>query len=280
MMTSELITTTSRAVGMIRTGNGLTLLRNVSRRIRHRPRLLMNHPQDDQRLHSPRRINALLARFPGETSYLEVGVETGATLERVRSTRSVGVDPHPWFDTTRLPRHISLYEMGSDEFFDTVSGAENYSVVFLDGLHTAEQTYRDLVNALSRLAPGGAILLDDTVPCDAISAIPDQERSLAERRLSNLAGSPWHGDVWKVVVAIASHPGSLSLRTILGSGNPQTLVWRCSPGVDPVGLPDALPEEVRLLEFEEVFVHGDPPSSFNPCSESEAIHDWASTGHV
>jgi hypothetical protein len=277
---SEFITKATGAFEMIRTGNGPTRLRNSFRSRRQRPRILLKNPFNDKRQYSPRRINALLARSAIETSYLEVGVSGGVTLERVVCARSTGVDPHPRFDTSRLPRHISFYEMGSDEFFDTMPSTEKYSVVFLDGLHTAEQTYRDVVNALSRLSPGGAILLDDTVPCDAISAIPDQARSLAQRRLSNLTGSPWHGDVWKVVVALANHRQTLALRTILGSGNPQTLVWRHSPEVDPVYLPDTLPEEIRAMKFENVFVEGNPPSYFNPCSEDEAIDEWTSTRHV
>ena len=36
----------------------------------------------------------------------------------------------------------------------------------------------------------------------------------------------WHGDTFKVVFALHDfHPG-LNYRTIVGSGNPQTLVWR------------------------------------------------------
>ena len=49
---------------------------------------------------------------------------------------------------------------------DAVSLFADHSLdlVYLDGLHTFEQTYRDLCNTLMHAHPATVILVDDTVP--------------------------------------------------------------------------------------------------------------------
>ena len=70
-------------------------------------------------------------------------------------------------------------------------------IVFIDGLHTFEQSLLDAVNALQYLNPDGLIILHDCYPPDAVTATP--ARSIGEAR--QLAGSAWKGqwcgDVWK-----------------------------------------------------------------------------------
>lgn len=173
---------------------------------------------------SARRINRLIAMHSASTRYLEIGLGDGRTLERVRASQRWGVDPSPRFDTSDLPQGVRILEMSSDHFFQAAEALEEFHVIYIDGFHRFGQTYKDLRNSLARLAPDGSILIDDTVPCDEISGIPDQAVSLQRRRELGMRGSPWHGDVWKVVVAIAVLHPELEFRTIMGSGNPQTLV--------------------------------------------------------
>lgn len=267
----------SETYRLVRSGNVLIPFRNRLRSVQGKPRLLLRRPLEDEQRTTSRRINSLLDLYSGDNQYLEIGVSEGRTLERISCSKCVGVDPEPSFDRKRLPGRISFFEMTSDQFFDRPVSDEFYSVILIDGLHTAEQTYRDLLNALQRLAPGGAILLDDTVPCDAVSAIPDKAISLQRRRLSDLVGSPWHGDVWKVVVALSDFRTWIEWRTIIGSGNPQTLVWRRRRMGEPPSLYRTLPTEILELEFEQIFVDGVPPSVFNTTTEREAIADWKRT---
>jgi len=42
----------------------------------------------------------------------------------------------------------------SDEFFSTLRPSKRYDVAFIDGLHTFEQTYRDVINTFAHLRSG------------------------------------------------------------------------------------------------------------------------------
>ena len=63
------------------------------------------------------RLN-LLAEALGARSYLEIGVETGITFERVRVAERTGVDPAFLFDITEHANETTAFaQTTSDEFF-------------------------------------------------------------------------------------------------------------------------------------------------------------------
>ncbi len=128
-------------------------------------------------------VNLLLARRP-DGRYLEIGCDQNELFDSVIATDKVGVDPEQG-GTVRLT---------SDEFFRRNDGAR-YDVVFIDGLHTYDQTRRDVVNALRCLAPGGWIGLHDMWPLDWL-----------EEHVPRLSLG-WTGDVWKVAFELARTPG-------------------------------------------------------------------------
>ena len=255
----------------VATGNLLVRLKNRRRSKTGEPRLLGPRPlrTGGRTPWSPRRINALLRGLPRASRYLEIGVEEGRTLENIDAEQRWGVDPAPMFDLSHLPSRLQFFKTTSDEFFQQLGPDAYFDVVFIDGLHTFEQSHTDLLNTLAHVSEG-AVLIDDTVPCDEVSAIPDQGASLARRRELGLEGGAWHGEVWKLVVCVARHYPELEFRTIVGSGNPQTLLWRKRPGVEvapPSG--DAL-QAVSDLAYGEVFADG-LPESFRPCHEHKAL---------
>ena len=207
-------------------------------------------------LWSPRRINTLV-RDLHLTSYLEIGVLEGETFANVVVRRRCGVDPDPLFDAVLLPRGASFAVMTSDAFFAKVRKSKRFDVAFLDGLHTVEQTYRDLINTFAHLRDG-VVVIDDTLPSDEYSAIPDQEESFRARDAAGLEGRPWHGDVWRVVMLLDRHHPELEWRTIIDEGNPQTLVWRrrrrakvTSVSADEIAI-------AKQLAYNEVFADGTP----------------------
>jgi hypothetical protein len=179
---------------------------------------------------SARRINRLLDALDAST-YLEVGVNRGTTFLAAAARHRIGVDPAFMLDVDAArDDRTELVSATSDDFFASLPVDRAFDVVYLDGLHTFEQTYRDLCSSLLHTHARSVILLDDTLPSDPYSAVPDQRRSLRLRQQARLEGRNWHGDVYKVVAAVhAYHPG-LDYRTIVGSGNPQTLVWRSRGG--------------------------------------------------
>jgi len=123
-------------------------------------------------------------RTRGYRHYLEIGVSTGKSMARVRCAFRTGVDPAPRVE----PAGFALHRVTSDQFF--ASSTERFDIVFVDGLHLAEQVFADIVHALAALRAGGVVLVDDCNPRDERA----QERDLDLARLGG-----WTGDVWKAV---------------------------------------------------------------------------------
>ena len=225
---------------------------------------------------SARRLNKLAALLPA-ARYLEVGVWYGYTLENVRIPERWGVDPAPLFDLGRLPRGNLVFPGSSDEFFEKLDATLRFDLVFLDGLHTWQQTYVDLINSLRHLSDAGAILIDDVIPSDKYSAIPDQERAMRERRSAGILDSRWHGDVFKVLFVVRDHVPGLRWCVIdEQQGNPQALVWRDPKATTPLAMRRVLsPAVYNQLAYHEAFPNGDPPQFFNVTDEDSAIDAYA-----
>jgi hypothetical protein len=214
---------------------------------------------------SQRRINTLAASLDAKR-YLEIGIYRGNTIERINVRERVGVDPVPRIDVSKLPPGCTFFAMTSDAYFASLDPQATFDVAFIDGLHTFEQTKTDLFNTL-RHVPTGPILLDDTVPEDEAAALPELAAAIAQRRQSGSKNTSWMGDVWKLVMYIDRYLPQLDFRTIVGSGNEQTLVWRRQPGEAIV---EQLGNELGELSYREVFADG-IPAEFRPCGEAEAL---------
>ena len=174
--------------------------------------------------HSNRRIEHI-KYLNNAKKYLEIGVYAGDTFLNVDIDHKDGVDPEFKFDTTKVVTdNIRLFSQTSDAFWTSGQGLI-YDVIMIDGLHTFEQTFRDIVASLRFSHARTVWLIDDTLPNDVFSAIPDNARCMQERRKMNIAGNAWHGDAFKVVPAIHDFIPTMDYVTIINSGNPQTLAW-------------------------------------------------------
>lgn len=95
-------------------------------------------------------------------SYLEIGFgnpdNPNNNWQKISAPRKVCVDP--WDITPDF-----VLKMTSDEFFR--NNTETFDIVFIDGDHRAEQVYKDIVNSLEVLNPGGLILTHDNSPRNA-----------------------------------------------------------------------------------------------------------------
>lgn len=232
-------------------------------------RILNPSPVEDPENWSVRRISAVARQFPDLVSYLEVGVEQGLTFQNVTLPMRIGVDPKPRFRLDRLPSSVDFFVGTSDAFFAQLDPAENYDVIFLDGLHTYQQTYRDLINAL-RHCPRGIVLIDDVVPCDEVSAIPDKEMSFAERGRRGLFGLPWHGDVFRMLLCLADHHPELDWVTIIEPDNPQTFVWKRHTHVSTRAVSDDALSAYGRYSYSDVFAHR-TPDHFHPATEADGL---------
>lgn len=175
---------------------------------------------------SVRRIHAI-QRMTGATRYLEVGVYGGETFLNVQLPYKDAVDPEFRLNTAFYSSEaVRFFATTSDDFFTSTLPRPQYDIIFLDGLHTFEQTYRDFLATLLLSHERTVWVIDDTLPCDAYSALPHQGHSIAERQKAGMPGNPWHGDIFKVVYALHDYCPTLNFATIVDMGNPQTLVWR------------------------------------------------------
>lgn len=114
--------------------------------------------------------------------YLEIGVYNEQhNFAHINCAYKVGVDIKP----------ITTFCGTSDDFF--AYNQEKFGTIFIDGLHTEEQTIKDITNACNCLTNGGVIILHDCMPPDAW-----HQREPEEFR----DGEEWNGTVWKAVLRV------------------------------------------------------------------------------
>ena len=210
-------------------------------------------------------LNRLCGLFPNP-SYLEIGVFRGETFMEVQAARKIGVDPNFAFDihaAMAAQPHATLLAMTSDALFAAPPpNPATYDVIFLDGLHTAEQTLRDLLNAIELLKPYGVIVLDDILPPSYHAALPGASRSIRLREALHSTDTRWMGDVYRLAFFIETFLQAFTTATVGG----QMLLWRARRPAE--ALVQRSLEEVGRMPFEEtVFQRG----VFNICPLEEAI---------
>lgn len=164
-------------------------------------------------------LNHLVETCNLET-YLEIGVQDAVqNFNKIICTHKVSVDPDP---TAK-----AMFQRTSDEFFDKIRGytkgnegpvtpeirqlcdmfARNenlvknklslrvqFDLIFIDGLHTAEQVKKDFENALGILSPNGFIVLHDCSP-------EKEEHAMVPRRAER---GHWNGDVYRFAATIVN----------------------------------------------------------------------------
>lgn len=127
------------------------------------------------------------------TCYLEIGVWNGENFRNVNIEEKYSVDPDP----KTKPTH----RMTSDQFFKT--NIKKFDIIFVDGLHHANQVYRDILNGLEVLKPNGVILCHDMNPTT-------EEMQIVPRQTN-----VWTGDCWKSFVRLRSeNKGDLEMFVI------------------------------------------------------------------
>ena len=108
--------------------------------------------------------------------YLEIGCDNDENFSKINVQNKIGVDPLKG----------GTLRMTSDDFFK--KNEINFDVVFLDGLHTYEQTIKDINNSLKFLKKNGVILIHDCLP-----------KKIWNQIVPRIYGH-WNGDVWKAIV--------------------------------------------------------------------------------
>lgn len=185
----------------------------------------MSNPPDLSRANVQQ---GLLACFD-EPSYLEIGVAKGVTFHGVKARRKVAVDPKFRFNQAEaLAKNPGAvyHQVYSDDYFQNIiEKDELFDLIYIDGLHTFEQAFRDFTNSLAHLKPKGAIVLDDVLPATYASSLKDIHVFNEVKKIPGIKPHGWAGDVYRLVFLIAAYFPSLSYRTV-SDNHGQTVVWR------------------------------------------------------
>lgn len=151
-------------------------------------------------------INFLLSLYRRQTNYLEIGVRNPAdNFDLIQADVKFSVDPGVEFEGNPVD-----FKMTSDEFFEKLSAGVIlksdllFDVVFIDGLHLAEQADRDIRNALEVLSEDGFVVVHDCNPPTVWNARENYDF------LHSPAGRFWNGTTWKAFVKWRSNPSVFS----------------------------------------------------------------------
>jgi len=195
-----------------------------------------------------RDVLSRIHRLLGPATYLEIGVETGATLALARAARiAVGVDPDPRpLKRELLPANARVFEEESAAFFagharDEVFGGAFVDLAFIDGMHWYEYALADFINVERWSGRDSTILLHDCVPLLPLTA----ER----QRRSKF----WVGDLWKLLPILREYRPDLRL-SIVPTAPSGLVVVR---GLDPSStvLSERL-AEIRERYHDRPYPHG------------------------
>lgn len=130
-----------------------------------------------------------LAKINDAQNYLEIGVRDGLTFSQVNIPNKIGVDPDPKSKATLF--------LKSDIFFN--QNQQKFDIIFIDGLHHAEQVEKDINNSLQVLNPNGYIVCHDMLPTSK------KMQRIPQRTVE------WTGDCWKAWVKLRTQRKDLSM---------------------------------------------------------------------
>ena len=154
-----------------------------------------------------------------------------------------------------------LYYETSDMFFKN-RAAELFAqspidVAFVDGLHTWEQTYRDVLNILKHLDRKGVILMHDCNPPSSAAAHPAESWQVAKKMELPGWNGLWCGDVWKAVVQLRSTHKDLNVFVldcdfgvgVVSRGTPKSMLELSSSQINAMTYADLETDRSTLLNL-------------------------------
>lgn len=138
-------------------------------------------------------LNFLLNTFKTDTKYLEIGVRNPEdNFNSIHAKVKYSVDPGIEFIENPVD-----FKYTSDVFFEKLNNGEildkeiKFDIIFIDGLHLAEQVDRDIKNALDFIIDEGFIVLHDCNPPTEFHASETYSYSLSPSK------GYWNGTTWK-----------------------------------------------------------------------------------
>lgn len=133
-------------------------------------------------------LNALIEKY-NLKSYLEIGVQNPANnFDKVKCEMKIGIDPD-----LNLINNEDIYTGTSDEYFQIID--DKFDLIFIDGLHHADQVKRDFENSLRCLSDNGFIVIHDVLPENEAGTIVPRQTKV------------WWGDVYKWAMTVRNYSG-------------------------------------------------------------------------
>lgn len=127
----------------------------------------------------------LLIKSHGLKSYLEIGTQKKANnFDKIIAERKYSIDPDPKSNADLC--------CTSDEYF-SLHITEAFDLIFIDGLHHAEQVEADIINSMTWLNPRGFLVLHDCNPKEEWQQLVPRQHKV------------WYGNVWRAFVGFRIH---------------------------------------------------------------------------
>lgn len=158
-------------------------------------------------------------------SYLEIGIGTGKLFDSIPIEYKDYCDP-------------AVNGIDSDAFF--ANNAKKFDLIFIDGLHHADQVERDILNAWKCLNAGGVILVHDICPKnEAMTIVPREQKE-------------WTGDVYKTWLSLLNaYSDKLTIETITDVEYGLGKITKSRHKMEPF-----LDESITYSDYENSHLHG------------------------
>ncbi|WP_207462030.1 class I SAM-dependent methyltransferase [Azospirillum sp. SYSU D00513] len=197
-------------------------------------------------------INEFTKEFP-QCRYLEVGLWKAETFREVIAHLKVGIDPNFRFSRADVEKPgVILEEVKSDDYFFGERHKDLcFDVVFLDGLHTFEQTLRDFNNALVKLDRNGVIIIDDVLPSSYLASISDPglvSKIRSPDNPFNDNSSAWMGDVYRLVYFIETFYPMIEF-ALVKETQAQLVCWRRRTARNILGVGFGKVEAISRVDY-------------------------------
>lgn len=203
-------------------------------------------------------------------SYLEIGVEKGIVFLKLKVSKKIGVDPKFKIKRKRKLKAIlknfsnisnEYYEMTSDMFFAKhavrLGHLQDIDVAFIDGLHTHEQSLKDVENCLKFLKENGVIVMHDCNPLSEAEAYPSKSPEQAAVSCPSEWTGDWCGDVWKTIVRLRSTRKDLNIFVldcdhglgVITKGKPESTLEYSKADIDQLSYKSLEANRVKILNL-------------------------------
>lgn len=138
-------------------------------------------------------INHLIKKIQAN-SYLEIGVrEPSGNFDNISCPNKTAIDPSPLGP--------GIIPLTSDDFF--AQNTSKFDVIFIDGLHHADQVEKDIINSLEVLNENGYIICHDMNPTsELMQIVPIQTEG------------EWTGDCWRAWIKVRSTNSNLNMEVV------------------------------------------------------------------